>query len=379
MSFRGFSLFTDEKVNTLQGQVNTGFLDASNARGDIITDLSNEIVRATSAEGVLRSDLSGEIIRATDAEGVLRSDLSAVSSRVQNLEQWRTDNTDEINLQVDKAINEKVNQTAYDTVVSQLQSKDSDLTQALSQAIVDREKNDELHNIRLNDLFEYLNLHSKTYVIEDRILLDDERVAGITADGKAPEASVAGGWYYKKVAGETPNKINWYFYGDVDQSGNPAQKVEFQSVENFYIRVNVPSGADTTWITAYTHPEKDGADGATWYRSRHNFSGFYEEAGSPNFPRDVDVLMYFGSKSPKQVFSHLQSDSAIELDLASKESTEHQGLREGDELMKLIALSSDSSSSTTEVRVMEVGYKFANRLPRILSLVGETSTPSLAV
>lgn len=99
MSYYGYSKFTNNRVNVLEGTA---------------SDLDNRVT-------------------------TLRTEVDDHETRVQNVETWIDANTDEISKEVDKAINDRVTQTAYDATVAQLQNTDSSLNQAISQAVIDRQ------------------------------------------------------------------------------------------------------------------------------------------------------------------------------------------------------------------------------------------------
>lgn len=142
--------------------------DADNA---LQANIDAEEARAVAAEQALAALANQQITFAAADRAAIRSEVSAsvanLTSGIDALEAWRVANTDEITKEVDKAINEKVSQTAYDAVVAQLQSKDSDLTASLSQAITDRENKDAEHTGKLAKLEAFVALLLSTYHLQD--------------------------------------------------------------------------------------------------------------------------------------------------------------------------------------------------------------------
>jgi len=200
----------------------------------------------------------------------------------------------------------------------------------------------------------------------DYLSSSSEEAVAIGADGKLPVSDPSGGWKYEKLEGDEQNKINWYFYGDM--SGN----YSMSQMDCFYVRVNIPSASKIPWLTAYSMPQGDGLDGSSWYRSRWNMTGYYDEGGS-NVARGRDVIMYFGSMTPNNVFDHIDGTDPELNVLAYRQSevTTNAGPRNSSEKLMLVALSTDSSVATGEYNftVKQVGYRIASKSPLISSLI----------
>jgi hypothetical protein len=372
-NYRGFSIFTDARLTN-------EITRAKSAEQKLETDLANEELQRNIAVGNLQLELSHETQARQSAiqseqlarENAISSEKSErenavgeLNGRLGELETWRVNNTDEINQEIDKLLNQKITIEAVNDIVQQLESVDSSLNQALVNAVTERKSQDVLHQMDLNDIYEYLQLHAKTFKIEDIVSSDSERANAIKADGEAPVSSPLGGWDYTKSPTHSSPKINWYFYGDEEK------KQTFGSVECFYIKMVVPDNADNVWITAYTHKEDDGQDAASWYRSRWSMSGYYEEGGV-NVPRNQEIVMYFSpvGKTPREVFTHLAPMPQLDILTHNASGAEYlqKGPRDESEKLRLVALTSDSGAVNTSVLVKEVGFKFTNRLPRVLAL-----------
>jgi hypothetical protein len=188
----------------------------------------------------------------------------------------------------------------------------------------------------------------------------------VGADGKLPVSDPSGGWKYEKMEDDDKNKINWYFYGDMSGA------YSFNQMDCFYVKVNIPSGSKIPWLTVYSAPEGDGNDGSSWYRSRWNMTGYYDEGGN-NVARGRDIIMYFGRYTPNNTFDHIDgSDPELNvLTYRQSEVSTNVGPRNDSEKITLIALSTDSGVSAGEYNftVKQAGYRIASKTPVITSLV----------
>lgn len=181
----------------------------------------------------------------------------------------------------------------------------------------------------------------------------------IGADGKLPVAHPSGGWAYANPTSDALRKINWYFFSE-------SSKYPFANMDCFYVRMVVAAGSKVPWLTCYSAKQNDGLDAASWYRSRWNMTGYYEEGGS-NVPRDQEIIMYFGSKAPSAVFSRISSSTPA-LDVLNHNvaaQTLNRGPRASSELILSVALSTDSSVAADgyNLRIIEAGYRIKGNVP----------------
>lgn len=199
---------------SLQSALNAEIARAQAKEAELQQAVDDEATRAQAAEASLQSAVDAEVARAQAKETELETAIATEKTRaegveadhetrISEIETWRQTNIDElVGEEVDKAINSKVNQTAYDAVVSQLQSKDSELTQSIAQSIADSESKHEVHEDRINKssandvnmkavletVVDYLEKFSSTYVITDE---NDNVVADPTwSDVKAKVQAV---------------------------------------------------------------------------------------------------------------------------------------------------------------------------------------------
>ncbi len=187
----------------------------------------------------------------------------------------------------------------------------------------------------------------------------DSLATTIGADAKLPVSHANGGWAYTNPASDTLRKINWYLFSD-------ANKYMFSSMDCFYVRMVVAAGSKVPWLTCYSAKQNDGLDAASWYRSRWNMSGYYEEGGN-NVPKDQEIIMYFGSKVPSAVFSRISSSIPV-LDVLNHNAAgviTNRGPRGSSELLLSVALSTDSSASADSynLRIIEAGYRIKGNVP----------------
>lgn len=189
--------------------------------------------------------------------------------------------------------------------------------------------------------------------------VSDSLTTTIAADAKLPVSHIDGGWAYTNPASDALRKINWYFFSE-------SSKYAFSSVECFYVRMVVAAGSKVPWLTCYSAKQNDGSDAASWYRSRWNMTGYYDELGV-NVPKDQEIVMYFGSKAPSAVFSRISSSTPA-LDVLNHNAagnTLNRGPRASSELVLSVALSTDSSASagSYNLRIIEAGYRIKGNVP----------------
>lgn len=194
MSYSGFSIQTnnqltdlearhDQEVAQLNVEIATQASEASAARTLIQSNLDAEVSRAVAKENELNSKIDQEVadrVEAVENEKVAREQADeALSSRVGDLEAWKTENTNTLQKAIDDAISD--NTTLINQVETQLNDADSALSQRISGHIADRVATDEQHKVRLamsssNDqamkqvlegLNDYLKKFAQTYTITD--------------------------------------------------------------------------------------------------------------------------------------------------------------------------------------------------------------------
>jgi len=208
------------------------------------------------------------------------------------------------------------------------------------------------------DLLEYINKLQKAFIVKEEIGFASPEAVSIGADAELPTQSQDGYWQFLKqdnLGANAGKKINWYFYGDLDGS----KENNLADLEAFYCRLYVDQSSDDPWLTAYTLAQQDGTD-ASWYNSRWNMT---QKIGQLPKGEWINLWFSFAGKTLGEVFPHLNGLSAVEL-------------AEGDMVLAgqgnksvptyLIALSSNSASSNMNVKLAEVGYKFAGKMPQIV-------------
>lgn len=208
------------------------------------------------------------------------------------------------------------------------------------------------------DLLDYINKLQKAFVVKEELSYTSDEVVAIKADAEAPTQSQDGYWQFLKENNTGANagkKINWYFYGDLDGS----QSNNLANLEAFYCRLYVDQTSDDPWLTAYTKAQGDGTD-ASWYNSRWNMT---QKIGQLPKGEWVNLWFSFAGKSLAEVFPHLNGLTAVEL---AEEEMVLAGTGNKELPTFLIALSSNSGSSNMNIKLAEVGYKFANKMPQII-------------
>lgn len=199
----------------------------------------------------------------------------------------------------------------------------------------------------------------------------------ITADGAGPTANTVDNcWSYVNTG--SPDKINWYFYADGGFALDPPSTYKFSDLECFYflVKLNNPlqinKEFNKPWITIYSQPKYDGKD-ASWYRSRWNYSGFYDNGNTPSnnlesgtyvfYVGNYDVLYNKDSLNIYQRYNlnDYVPNSPLLVNHPNNLTPENDGLW-------LIALSSDSNAApgTFDICLKEVGYKIKNKPTEII-------------
>ena len=189
------------------------------------------------------------------------------------------------------------------------------------------------------------------------VSFSDALASTIAADGKLPVAHANGGWAYANPISDTLRKINWYFFSE-------ANKFTLASVDCFYVRMVVATGSKVPCLTAYSAKKNDGLDGGSWYRSRWTMDGHADEGGV-NVPKDQEIIMFFGSKTPSAAFSRISS-STTALDVLNYGNQHfNKGPRASSETLLSVALSTDSSAAagSYNLRIIEAGYRIKGFAP----------------
>jgi len=118
----------------------------------------------------------------SEGMAVLQQELSAAdvaaASRITVLENWRNNNTDEINNEIDKLLNEKVTQSAYNQVVEELQNEDSAMNTTIANNLTARKNADAKHNAFMNAFFSAFQmtdadgtiLTAADFIVEDALV-----------------------------------------------------------------------------------------------------------------------------------------------------------------------------------------------------------------
>lgn len=126
---------------------------AANDRQAIRNELAN-------AEAILNQTITNEVAALNNIDAGLRVDID-------DLLQWRIDNTDEIAGEVDKAINAKVDETLFESVKTALETADTQFSQDLAQAITDRINKDAEHTALLERMEAFANVVLALNELED--------------------------------------------------------------------------------------------------------------------------------------------------------------------------------------------------------------------
>jgi vacuolar-type H+-ATPase subunit I/STV1 len=183
--------------------------------GDVFINYQN-IVEADTRLTAQVDELSTQIADLeTTTNNTLLTSVSTINSQIDALNQWKDQNTDEIATEVDKAINSKVNQTAYDAVVSQLQDSDSTILTSLNQAIVDRQNADAVHSEKLAKVEAMFEALLTTYHLEKNgsviSSLDDIVIEAAAPSGGAEQTSGGDQTVVEPDAGLAPEDDNLPF------------------------------------------------------------------------------------------------------------------------------------------------------------------------
>lgn len=164
-TFNAYVVSNDAYVADLSANLATEVANRQTAVSDLSSSVFTALATEVSNRETAVSDLSSAVFTAlATKESELTSAIQAVEA---SFNTWVATNTDEIANEVDKAINLKVNQSAYDAVVAQLQSDISNNESAISQAIVERLGADATHDVKLNKLYNFVSLLLETYHLED--------------------------------------------------------------------------------------------------------------------------------------------------------------------------------------------------------------------
>jgi hypothetical protein len=194
-----------------------GLRDAYNLLADDVFKNKNLIVEADTRLTAQVDELSTQIADLeTTTNNTLLTQVSAINNQIDTLNLWKDQNSDEIATEVDKAINSKVSQTAYDAVVNQLQDADSTLLTSLNQAIVDRQNADEVHSEKLAKVEAMFEAILTTYHLEKDgsviTSLDDIVIQAAAPSGGAEQPSGGGDQtVVEPDAGEAPENDNLPF------------------------------------------------------------------------------------------------------------------------------------------------------------------------
>jgi hypothetical protein len=201
-----------------------GIKTAYNLLADDVFINKNLIVEADTRLTAQVDEISTQIADLeTTTNNTLLNSVSAINNQIDALNLWKDQNSDEIATEVDKAINSKVNQTAYDAVVSQLQDADSTLLTSLNQAIVDRQNADAAHSEKLAKVEAMFEALLTTYHLEKDgsviSSLDDIVIQAEQPSGGAEQPSGGDQTVVEPDAGEAPENDNLPF--PIETTPNP--------------------------------------------------------------------------------------------------------------------------------------------------------------
>lgn len=167
----GYSKYLYDVVSSFVSTVNANTQAQNTKNSQLTTQISSAVSSAAADRAAIRSEIA-------DFETAVDASLSALQTAVDGknaeldaslaeLFTWRSDNIDEIQGEVDKAINSKVSQTAYDAVVQQLENADSAISQSLAGAIADRSNKDLEHDNKLAKVYAFVEALMETYELRD--------------------------------------------------------------------------------------------------------------------------------------------------------------------------------------------------------------------
>lgn len=133
---------------------------------------ASEKARAEGKEGELNNAIGAEKARAEgkEAEEKARAEgaEAGLSSRVSAIENWKTENIDElVEQEIDKAINNRVVESTFNTIKLALENKDSQLSSEIAGAITARVAKDEEHE---ETLAEHKDLVDRLVMFCDKLL-----------------------------------------------------------------------------------------------------------------------------------------------------------------------------------------------------------------
>ena len=176
-------------------------------------------------------------------------------------------------------------------------------------------------------------------------------VTQIAADANSPTPdNINNCWKY--VNAGPPNKINWYFYADSKQV-NLHRNLD---IFYFVVDLNTSTTKNQPWITLYTARKNDGNDGGSFYRTRYNYTGLYND-GSITLPVGK-YIFYVGN-----INSGIVYDKSLPLVDLGDYSTSITGPQDNDETTFLMSIQTNSGSPNGEFNfcVSEAGYKYKNK------------------
>jgi len=202
----------------------------------------------------------------------------------------------------------------------------------------------------------------------------------IAADGQSPTPDTVNNcWSFTNSGG---NKINWYFYADGGFNLNPPSSFKVSDLECFYfvVKLNNPGVPqkefNKPWMTVYSQPENTSVPPPpyadySWYRSRWNYSGFYDNGNSYALNSGTYIFYIGDLKSlytyNKSLPSYKLSDYPVGVGsvLNTNAPDSQTALNEG---LFLISIGTDSSAATGKFDfcIKEVGYKIKGQVQEII-------------
>ena len=162
--FNNYVNSMDSTLNHLIEVRDQGFADAEDARGVLNTKIdTKETELKAYTDSAAQSAASNRMLLSQS----LKAEINTERNRIADLEAWKTANTDELSKEVDKAINEKVSQTAFDTIKADLENADSAISQNLANAITARSAADSAHDVKFARMEKFVNTLLSTYTLYD--------------------------------------------------------------------------------------------------------------------------------------------------------------------------------------------------------------------
>jgi len=164
-------------------------------------------------------------------------------------------------------------------------------------------------------------------------------VAQVYADG-AQGANVNGGWLYINRLG-SPNKINWYVYGNTAEQPTTAKRIK--DIKDMYAIIY----QNETIITPKTNPfiafyslMDAGTNNGVFYKNRFVFANYYETNNVIG-----TKLLYIGANNP---LIHPEITTRVQLNYSAISSTSTLEASEN-ELLYLSSLQTDSAAAEAGV------------------------------